>query len=72
MKFSENWLRTLVNPPIGTRELADALSLSGLDVEQVDPAAAPFSGVVIDKSNLAPWDVPMDKRQCPKWEDVAK
>ena len=47
MKFSENWLRTLVNPPIGTRELADALSLSGLDVEQVDPAAAPFSGVVV-------------------------
>jgi phenylalanyl-tRNA synthetase beta chain len=47
MKFSENWLRTLVNPPIGTQELADALSLSGLDVEQVDPAAAPFSGVVV-------------------------
>jgi phenylalanyl-tRNA synthetase beta chain len=47
MKFSENWLRNLVNPPIGTRELADALSMSGLDVEQVDPAAAPFSGVVV-------------------------
>src|SRR5262245_18996051 len=47
MKFSENWLRTLANPPIGTRELADVLSLSGLDVEQVDPAAAPFSGGVV-------------------------
>ena len=36
MKFSENWLRTFVNPPLATRELADVLSLSGLDVEQVD------------------------------------
>jgi ribose transport system substrate-binding protein len=36
------------------------------------PASMVFSGVVIDKSNLAPWDVPMEKRQCPKWEDVAK
>jgi phenylalanyl-tRNA synthetase beta chain len=47
MRFSENWLRTFVNPPLGTRELADALSMSGLDVEQVEPAAAPFSGVVV-------------------------
>mgnify|MGYP001295946433 CR=1 FL=1 len=36
MKFSENWLRTFVNPPLATRELADALSMGGLDVEQVD------------------------------------
>ncbi len=36
MKFSENWLRTLVNPPLATRELADALSMGGLDVEQVE------------------------------------
>jgi phenylalanyl-tRNA synthetase beta chain len=36
MKFSENWLRTFVNPPLATRELADALSMGGLDVEQVE------------------------------------
>ena len=47
MKFSENWLRTFVNPPLGTRELADALSMSGLDVEQVEPVAAAFDGVVV-------------------------
>ena len=47
MKFSENWLRTFINPPLATRELADALSMSGLDVEQVEPAAAPFEGVVV-------------------------
>lgn len=47
MKFSENWLRSFVNPPLGARELADALSMSGLDVEDVQPAAAPFEGVVV-------------------------
>ncbi len=36
MKFSESWLRTFVNPPFATRELADALSMGGLDVEQVE------------------------------------
>jgi len=36
MKFSESWLRTFVNPPLATRELAEVLSMSGLDVEQVD------------------------------------
>jgi phenylalanyl-tRNA synthetase beta chain len=36
MKFSESWLRTFVNPPLATRELADALSMGGLDVEQVE------------------------------------
>jgi len=36
MKFSENWLRTFVNPPLAGRELADALSMGGIDVEQVE------------------------------------
>ena len=36
------------------------------------PASMVFTGIVIDKSNLAPWDIPLEKRQCPKWEDVAK
>jgi phenylalanyl-tRNA synthetase beta chain len=36
MKFSDSWLRTLVNPPLGARELADALSMGGVEVEQVD------------------------------------
>ena len=37
MKLSENWLRTFVNPPLAARELAEALSMGGLDVEQVEP-----------------------------------
>ena len=47
MKFSENWLRTFVNPPLTTRELADSLTMSGLEVETVEPVAPPFSQVVI-------------------------
>lgn len=47
MKFSESWLRTFVNPPLATRELAEAISMSGLDVEQVEPVAPPFTGVVV-------------------------
>ena len=47
MKFSENWLRSFVNPPLAARELADALSMSGLDVEDVRPAGAAFEGVVV-------------------------
>jgi phenylalanyl-tRNA synthetase beta chain len=37
MKFSDSWLRTFVNPPLAARELADVLSMSGLDVEHVEP-----------------------------------
>jgi phenylalanyl-tRNA synthetase beta chain len=47
MKFSEAWLREWVNPAIPTDELADQLSMAGLEVDGVAPAAPPFSGVVV-------------------------
>ncbi len=47
MKFSESWLRTLVNPPLATRELAEAVTMSGVEVENIEPVAAPFDGVVV-------------------------
>ncbi|MDY6891461.1 MAG: phenylalanine--tRNA ligase subunit beta [Pseudomonadota bacterium] len=47
MKFSEQWLRELVQPPIGTQALADQLSLAGLEVDAVEPVAGQFSGVVV-------------------------
>jgi len=46
MKFSENWLRTFVDPPVTSAELADVLMMSGLDVEAVEPAAPPFERVI--------------------------
>ena len=47
MQFSENWLRTWVNPALSTDELAHTLTMSGLEVEVVEPVAAPFEGVVV-------------------------
>ena len=34
MKFSEHWLRTLVDPPIDSAELAHRLTMAGFEVEE--------------------------------------
>lgn len=47
MKFSELWLRSFVDPPLSTAELAHALTMAGLEVESLEPAAPPFSRVVV-------------------------
>ncbi len=47
MKFSESWLREWVNPSISTGELADQLSMAGLEVDAVGAVAEAFSGVVV-------------------------
>ncbi|MBE0619195.1 MAG: phenylalanine--tRNA ligase subunit beta [Burkholderiales bacterium] len=47
MKFSELWLRSFVDPAMSTAELAHALTMAGLEVESLTPAAAPCSGVVV-------------------------
>ncbi|MFN0038804.1 MAG: phenylalanine--tRNA ligase subunit beta [Burkholderiales bacterium] len=49
MQFSESWLRTFVDPTLSTSALAELLTMSGLEVEQVAPVAAPFTGVVVGK-----------------------
>ena len=49
MKFSEHWLRTLVNPPLDTAALCDKLTMAGLEVEDAAPAGAPFTGVVVGR-----------------------
>src|SRR6266498_3004758 len=49
MKFSEHWLRTLVDPPIDSEELAQRLTMAGLEVEEREPAAPSFSGVVVGR-----------------------
>lgn len=47
MKLSEHWLRTFVNPPLATQQLADAITMSGVEVEAVEPVAPPFERVVV-------------------------
>ncbi|HKK14859.1 MAG TPA: phenylalanine--tRNA ligase subunit beta, partial [Gammaproteobacteria bacterium] len=47
MRFSEKWLREWVNPDVGTDELAGQLTMAGLEVDGVEPAAPAFEGVVV-------------------------
>ena len=47
MKFSENWLREFVNPDVSSGELAEQLTMAGLEVEAVTPCRPGFSGVVV-------------------------
>ena len=47
MQFSENWLRTLVDPKLTSDELSHLLTMAGLEVEEIDAVAPPFSNVVV-------------------------
>ncbi|MDP1979838.1 phenylalanine--tRNA ligase subunit beta [Undibacterium sp.] len=47
MQFSENWLRTMVDPKMTSDELSHMLTMSGLEVEEVEPVAPPFNNVVV-------------------------
>lgn len=47
MRVPENWLRSMVNPPMATQALADTLTMAGLEVEEVEALAPAFSGVVV-------------------------
>ncbi|AXA90422.1 phenylalanine--tRNA ligase subunit beta [Massilia sp. YMA4] len=47
MQFSENWLRTMADPKMTSDELSHLLTMSGLEVEEVEPVAPPFSNVVV-------------------------
>ena len=47
MQFSEQWLRTYVNPSMKSEELAHALTMAGLEVEGMGPATPLFTQVVI-------------------------
>ncbi|HLD09454.1 MAG TPA: phenylalanine--tRNA ligase subunit beta, partial [Methylophilaceae bacterium] len=47
MQFSEQWLRTFVNPSLDSDALAHALTMAGLEVEGMGPATPLFTQVVI-------------------------
>ncbi len=49
MKLSEQWLREWVNPPVSSAELAEQLTLMGLEVDEIDDIKPAFSGVVVAK-----------------------
>ena len=49
MQFPESWLRAFCNPPLSSQQLADTLTMAGLEVEELEPVAPPFSGVVVGR-----------------------
>jgi phenylalanyl-tRNA synthetase beta chain len=53
MQFPESWLREFCNPPLSTEQLAETLTMAGLEVEELQPVAPPFSSVVVGEIKSA-------------------
>jgi phenylalanyl-tRNA synthetase beta chain len=47
MNIPESWLRSFCDPKLSGRELADKLTMSGIEVEAYEPLAPQISGVVV-------------------------
>jgi len=47
MQFPESWLRKFCNPPLSTEQLAETLTMAGLEVEELKPVAPPFTHIVV-------------------------
>ncbi|MBU6503547.1 MAG: phenylalanine--tRNA ligase subunit beta [Burkholderiales bacterium] len=47
MQFPESWLREFCNPPLTTQQLAETLTMAGLEVEELRPVAPPFTKIVV-------------------------
>ncbi|MEN9888292.1 MAG: Phenylalanine--tRNA ligase beta subunit [Pseudomonadota bacterium] len=47
MQFPESWLREFCNPSLNTQQLADTLTMAGLEVEALEPVAPPFTKIVV-------------------------
>jgi phenylalanyl-tRNA synthetase beta chain len=47
MKFSESWLREWINPNMARAELAECLTMAGLEIEEIAPVATEFSKVMV-------------------------
>ena len=49
MLFPESWLRSFADPKMTTDELSHALTMAGLEVEGLSPAAPPTSKIVVGR-----------------------
>jgi len=47
MQFPESWLREFCNPDLTTQQLADTLTMAGLEVEELQAVAPPFTQIVV-------------------------
>jgi phenylalanyl-tRNA synthetase beta chain len=53
MKFSVNWLREFVDPPSSVEELAELLTLAGIEIEGIEKWGANFDNVVVAQINAS-------------------
>ena len=61
MIFSESWLREFVDPGMPTAKLVETLTMAGLEVDGLVPAASEFSGVVVGRVDSAEQHPDADK-----------
>ncbi len=47
MRISVKWLNDWLSAPVQARDLAERLTMAGLEVEAVEPAAPPLPGIVV-------------------------
>jgi phenylalanyl-tRNA synthetase beta chain len=47
MNVPESWLRSFCNPSLSGREIADRLTMAGVEVEAYEPVGPQFSGVIV-------------------------
>jgi len=47
MKITDHWLREWIDPPLTVQQLAEQLTMAGLEVEAVERCDLEFSGVSI-------------------------
>jgi phenylalanyl-tRNA synthetase beta chain len=47
VNIPESWLRSFCNPALSGREIADRLTMAGVEVEAYEPIGPQFSGVVV-------------------------
>ena len=64
MKVSEQWLREWVNPTQTTEQLAERLTMTGLEVDSIQMAAPAFSHVVIGEVIRCVQHPDADKLHC--------
>ncbi|MDP9004769.1 MAG: phenylalanine--tRNA ligase beta subunit-related protein, partial [Verrucomicrobiota bacterium] len=53
MKFSVNWLREFVELPSNIEELAELLTLAGIEIERIEKRGANFDNVVVAQINAS-------------------
>lgn len=53
MQFPESWLREFCNPDLNTEQLAETLTMAGLEVEELKPVAPPFTHIVVGEIKTA-------------------